>query len=248
MPEDRRTASPIATRSRVPWWLLAVLLLVSLGLAGLRAAPAQARDVLLPALSSYGEAATRRGAKLGRLLERLQDAPVAVKLREVNAFFNAFSWRADQDLWRAADHWSTPVEFIGQGAGDCEDFAIGKYFALRWAGVPADALRVVYVRDLRTGRSHMVLEYRPPGGSPAVVLDNLRRAPLPRHQRPELVFIYAFNEHRLAVSVPGGAEVQAAHGERWNLVRWDHLIARAGGENTRAGHATGLRLALLTTP
>ena len=45
MPEDRRTASPIATRSRVPWWLLTVLLLVLTGYVYFRASEAIRADV-----------------------------------------------------------------------------------------------------------------------------------------------------------------------------------------------------------
>ena len=125
-------ARPVAVAS----WLLP-------GLVVLAPLPVAAQESLLPALAArYGPQAAQRGEQLVALLQRLRRAPVAQQLDRVNTFFNAFAYRADRALWRKADHWSTPLEFIGRGGGDCEDFAIGKYFALRWLAVAPDALRV----------------------------------------------------------------------------------------------------------
>ena len=40
------------------------------------------------------------------------------------------------------DYWATPIEFMGTGAGDCEDYAIAKYFSLINLGIPEDKLRI----------------------------------------------------------------------------------------------------------
>ncbi|BBN52020.1 hypothetical protein TRE132_01450 [Pseudomonas chlororaphis subsp. aurantiaca] len=53
----------------------------------------------------------------------------------------------------------TPVEALWKGAGDCEDYAIAKYFSLRHLGVSSDKLRITYVKALRQNRAHMVLTY-----------------------------------------------------------------------------------------
>ena len=44
------------------------------------------------------------------------------------------------------DYWASPLETLDKGRGDCEDYAIAKYFSLLAAGVPVARLRLVYVR------------------------------------------------------------------------------------------------------
>ena len=50
------------------------------------------------------------------------------------------------DVWGVMDYWETPAEFF-QKSGDCEDFAIAKYFALRDLGFPASQMRIVVLKD-----------------------------------------------------------------------------------------------------
>ena len=53
------------------------------------------------------------------------------------------------------DYWETPVEALWKGAGDCEDYAIAKYFSLRHLGVSSDKLRITYVKALESeSRAH----------------------------------------------------------------------------------------------
>ena len=59
-----------------------------------------------------------------------------------------------------AEIWTAPLATLADGAGDCTDYAIAKYYALGEIGVPADdrRLAVVYVKSLR--RNHVVLAVR----------------------------------------------------------------------------------------
>ena len=60
-----------------------------------------------------------------------------VRLRQINDFINQhIHFEDDISVWQQSDYWATPLETIGQGRGDCEDFAIIKYVALREAGIP----------------------------------------------------------------------------------------------------------------
>jgi hypothetical protein len=54
--------------------------------------------------------------------------------------------------------------------GDCEDYAIAKYVALRHAGVPESNLRVLLVKDQAVHLDHAVLAARDEGHW--VILDN----------------------------------------------------------------------------
>lgn len=54
------------------------------------------------------------------------------------------------------DLWSTPREFLRSG-GDCEDFAIARYFLLRSAGIPVENLAVMVCFDrMRGNRAHAI--------------------------------------------------------------------------------------------
>src|SRR5262249_39140830 len=58
------------------------------------------------------------------------------------------------------DYWASPLQTLGSQAGDCEDYAIVKYVALRELGVDPDDLRVVIVRDDKRLTEHAVLAVR----------------------------------------------------------------------------------------
>ncbi len=82
------------------------------------------------------------------------------QLQVVNRFFNQqLRYVEDIDLWHEVDYWATPVQALIKGAGDCEDYAIAKYFSLRRMGIPSEKLRITYVKALRQNRAHMVLTY-----------------------------------------------------------------------------------------
>ena len=74
---------------------------------------------------------------------------------------NAIRYTSDMTQWGTPDEWSPPLAdgrgSFETGLGDCEDYAIAKYVALRAAGVPARQLRVLLVRDNIAQLEHAVL-------------------------------------------------------------------------------------------
>jgi predicted transglutaminase-like cysteine proteinase len=94
--------------------------------------------------------------------------------------------------WGMEDYWETPYEFQ-EISGDCEDYAISKYYSLRAIGVPADRMRVIIVQDLNLGGIiHAILGVYEDGD--LLILDNQAKQVLPAmriyHYRP----IYGVNE------------------------------------------------------
>ena len=75
------------------------------------------------------------------------------------------------------------------GAGDCEDYAIAKFVALRRAGIAADDLRIVIMHDTIRGEDHAVAAARLDGHW--LTLDNRRMAMVEdsdvRNYRPTFV-------------------------------------------------------------
>jgi len=88
--------------------------------------------------------------------------------RSVNA---AMTYREDTALWGVGDYWATPSEVARKGAGDCEDFAIAKFWLLRSLGVSAEQLQLVVLQDTRRQLFHAVLVAHI--GSGSYVLDNV---------------------------------------------------------------------------
>jgi predicted transglutaminase-like cysteine proteinase len=79
------------------------------------------------------------------------------RLGEINRAINlAIRPMSDLAQYGEIDVWSSPLDTFATGAGDCEDYAIAKFVALRLAGVSADDLRIVVMRDTVNGEGHAV--------------------------------------------------------------------------------------------
>ena len=112
-------------------------------------------------------------------------------LEAVNAAINGRRYVTDAVNWGQGDYWESPLEFLRR-SGDCEDFAVAKYLALRERGVPADDMRVVVLDDLQLGVTHAILAVRQ--DAEFYILDNQQSAILPAAAIPYYAPIYAVNE------------------------------------------------------
>ena len=130
-------------------------------------------------------------AELQVLIDGLSGAAVMRQLLEVNRAINRATYREDRRNWGRRDHWAAPRELLADG-GDCEDFAIAKYLALRGLGFPAADLRLLILFDTRRQRAHAVLAVALDGRE--LVLDNLGGAILPLSELPHYRVHYALNE------------------------------------------------------
>lgn len=125
------------------------------------------------------------------------------KLNKVNSFFNRFPYITDIKNWGREDYWAAPFQFLKK-SGDCEDYAIIKYFTLRELGVPADSMRIVVVRDTILNEGHAVLAVRANGR--IYILDNLGRSVMPMEQLRNYQPQFSVNE----------------------LGRWNQIVPKAG--------------------
>lgn len=178
----------------------------------------------------FGDKAGPRLAELAEALNgALKIADEAVRVERINQIANRARYVTDPQLWQSEDYWATPAEFTAIAAGDCEDYSLAKYFALRELGMPADKLRITYVRLLRQGRleNHMVLAYYPEPGAEPWVLDNLEKRFLPARERPDLTPVYSFNDDRVwKVQTGGDREL----GSPQQLRKWRELLDRVDAE------------------
>lgn len=128
------------------------------------------------------------------LKSKIADAPLSEQVRRVNIFFNQWPYKTDRGVWGVEDYWATPREFV-ERSGDCEDYAIAKYYALCDLGVPASSLRVVALKDSIRGIGHAVLVVYIE--SDAYVLDNLTNLVLSHTRLKHYVPQYSVNEEYL---------------------------------------------------
>lgn len=154
-------------------------------------------------------------------------------LQTTNRFFNRqLRFVDDSQNWRQNDYWASPIEALVKGAGDCEDYAIAKYFTLRRLGMPSEKLRITYVKALRYNQAHMVLTYYASPGAIPLVLDNLIGEIRPASQRKDLLPVYAFNAEGLYL--PGAAGGKRASDSK-KLSRWQDLLKKMKREGFAIG-------------
>lgn len=194
-----------------------------LALAGYEAAR------VLEAAAQRGPRVVEQAQALVQLIERSSVQEDAQRLVAVNDFFNKrLAFKDDSVTWGVPDYWAAPLESLDRRAGDCEDYAIAKYFGLASSGVPPARLRMVYVRARLAGQSlaHMVLAYYAQPGAEPLILDNLRPEVLPASQRPDLTPVFSFNTEGLWQGVG-----QTTAGDPLaRLSLWRELVAKARAE------------------
>lgn len=182
------------------------------------------------------EVAQQRGPRVAQLAQQLRalidkagPLDTQAKLSLINSFFNQrVSYAEDLEVWGVIDYWASPLETLEKGRGDCEDYAIAKYFSLLAAGVPGEQLRMVYVRAQLQGRSvaHMVLaHYASPDAEPSI-LDNLQTELRPASARRDLQPVFSFN----AEGLWSGVGSTSAGNPVTRLSQWRDLLAKARAE------------------
>ncbi len=174
----------------------------------------------------FGQPGLQRLQAWMQLLQSQQGQNTPQQLVAINDFWNVSVLAGvDQNIWHEADYWATPLETLGKGSGDCEDFVIGKYFSLIRLGVPARQMRLIYVRARVGGVgstqsiAHMVLGFYATPQADPLVLDNLVAGIQKASQRTDLTPVFSFDAE--AVYVNGARSTSS---ERIN--RWQNLLVR----------------------
>ena len=217
---DRAAAWMRATLLR----LLAALVLVAFSVHAVDP------DRILKAAQKYGPTAVANAKALQQVMAAVSGKDDGAKIKAVNDFYNQrLAYMEDVDNWGQLDYWASPLESLGKGAGDCEDYAIGKYFTLTSLGVPHFRLRMVYVRASIPGApngfvAHMVLAYYPTPEAEPLVLDNLQPAIHLAGERPDLSPVFSFNAEGLWQGV---GSIRANGDPMTRLSKWREVVARA---------------------
>lgn len=218
--------------TRVAHWFVGLALL---GVLSAALSIADYEKLLASAVQRWGAGVTPRFNAWKNLIGSLSGAADNDRLRKVNDFVNRQTqFGEDAIIWAQPDYWATPLETLGRAAGDCEDFAIAKYFTLIEAGTAPDKLRLIYVRaktggdELAPTVAHMVLAYYAQPSAEPLIMDNLLPDIRPASRRPDLIPVFSFNSAGVFAGIAGGGA--AAAGGTGRLSRWEDLLRRAKAE------------------
>jgi len=103
---------------------------------------------------------------------------LAERAKAVDSYVDKYiTYASDQDVYCASDYFACPAETIVNKKGDCDDYAVLKYYALRYLDVPPERMYVMLVSASNTEPlNHAVLtvdvEERPGEKANFVVLNN----------------------------------------------------------------------------
>ena len=121
------------------------------------------------------KACTPAAARFLSIIEAARARSGLARIGEINRAINlVIRPMSDEAQFGAADVWTTPLMTFASGAGDCEDYAIAKYVALRQAGMAARDLRLVILHNRLAHEDHAVTAARLDGRW--LILDNQRMA------------------------------------------------------------------------
>lgn len=156
-------------------FLLCMALLMVFSTAGLAAMPA--REEPVTTLPQWQDFESRQNRSLSALydckknsescqpkeIERwaklVGDLKYQNKLRQiitVNRWFNRLPYKHDQYAYDTIDYWADTSELL-EKKGDCEDYALSKYYTLRELGFTPDQLKIMVVYDQVAYLNHAVL-------------------------------------------------------------------------------------------
>lgn len=179
--------------------------------------------------SRYGFTGITKFHTWNLLIENSQKLSTLEKIKVVNDYFNKNTqFVEDITHWKTSDYWATPLETLGSGAGDCEDYTIAKYVTLIQLGVPVDNLRLIYVKAQIGGsysklfQAHMVLGYYEQPTSVPLILDSLVSDIEPANLRTDLRPVFSFNSDGLWV----GNQAQKQIDPTARLSRWRDVLDR----------------------
>lgn len=201
---------------RLSWLLIWVLL------AGCAASPDPK-----PAASGIDNATQQRLSQWRAVIEENRTEPERRQLAAANDFVNQFDFVDDIHHWGEEDYWATPLQTVVTAGGDCEDFAIAKYFTLDEMGMDTAKLRLTYVKALTLDQAHMVVSYYPEPRAEPKILDNLDPVIRPASERDDLLPVYSFNGEGLWLARQGHSEYVDTS-DRLSL--WQQLLQSMSAE------------------
>ena len=125
-------------------------------------------------------------------LDELGALDFTARIARVNAEVNArTAYVSDMDSHGILEHWARPSETMIAGSGDCEDYAILKFWLLADLGFRPDDMFILIVQSATLSTHHAVLAVK--SGDDYVILDNLAKTVLSTRQARHYEPVFSVN-------------------------------------------------------
>lgn len=122
---------------------------------------------------NFGKNAAKRLSNWNIVMKSIaKETDEVVKIRRVNAFFNKYRYKFDKYNWEEVEYWASFGEFVSKGSGDCEDYALAKYYSLRKLGISENKLKLISGKY--AGGGHLALAYYKDSKDPYLLDNNSR--------------------------------------------------------------------------
>ena len=126
-----------------------------------------------------------------KFIDSIRSLPPKAQIEAVNRYANRNPYVLDMDNYDMEDYWAIVKEFVNNG-GDCEDYAITKFFSLEWLGFAQGDMRIVILQDTNLRVPHAVMAVRL--GGELLIMDNQTDAVISHEQIAHYVPLYSLNE------------------------------------------------------
>ncbi|PIT01952.1 hypothetical protein TSA1_15105 [Bradyrhizobium nitroreducens] len=144
--------------------------------------------------SDDGGCPSAAARKFLAIMRAASDPDIRTRVEAVNTRVNrAIRYVSDMQQHGVVDLWSSPLESLAAGVGDCEDYAIAKRALLLAVGVPETDMQLLLVQDTVVRQPHAVLGVRIDGRWS--VLDNRNSEIIETSELPHLLPLFAI-DHR----------------------------------------------------
>lgn len=144
-------------------------------------------------------------------------------LQAVNFFINQNRYSPDLADSGFDRNWQAPWEFIASGFGDCEEYAMAKFFTLQAMGIPTQKMRLVFVLVDQERIPHLVLSYRRDNNSTPLILDNLTNGIYEGEDRTDLLPVFSFSFQEIWLMKGWRTSIRSPH--KLNLPGWQRIRA-----------------------
>ena len=112
-------------------------------------------------------------------------------IKSVNRYFNKWPYKSDRIIYGKDEYWATLGQFM-KNSGDCEDYAIAKYYTLKALGFKEDEIRIVVLTHPLRKKGHVVLAIY--DQRDILILDSLTDTPKSHRAFLKYTPVYSVNQ------------------------------------------------------
>ncbi len=142
----------------------------------------------------------------------IRNKPRSQTIQAVNTHFNRWPYKTDNNVYGTDEYWATLGQFI-KNSGDCEDYAIAKYYTLKALGFKENEIRIVALTNPTKEKGHVVLAIY--GQGDIQILDNRSDLILSHKEFSNYSPLYSINQTTHWVHRPKVPDVMNPTSKMW---------------------------------